>query len=62
MFISYRVDDEIKLTFPIEMNAEELATLVGECNEDLNQWVQWAVLGFSQEDAPELHQFYQRKI
>ncbi|MDH3493182.1 MAG: GNAT family N-acetyltransferase [Acidobacteriota bacterium] len=51
MFISYKVDDDIKLTYPLELNAAELARVVSESNEFLNRWVPWAKLGFTQEDA-----------
>jgi len=51
MFISYKVDDDIKLTYPLELNAAELAKVVSESNEYLNRWVPWAKLGFTHEDA-----------
>lgn len=62
MFISYRVDDEIKLTYPIEMNADELALVVAECNDDLNRWVQWATLDFSRQDAINYISFLNEKF
>ncbi|NNE68685.1 MAG: GNAT family N-acetyltransferase [Pyrinomonadaceae bacterium] len=51
MFISYKVDDEIKLTYPLELNAAELQKVVAGSNEHLNRWVPWAKLDFSHEDA-----------
>ena len=62
MFISYPVDEEIKLTYPIEVNAEELASVVSSCNEDLSRWVQWATPGFGPEEALAYIQFLNEKF
>ncbi len=51
MFISYKVDSDIKLIYPLEINAPELARVVSGSNENLNKSIPWAKIDFSQNDA-----------
>ncbi len=51
MFISYKVDSEIKLIYPFELNAAELARVVSGSNENLNKWIPWAKIDFAEVDA-----------
>ncbi|MEZ5306804.1 MAG: GNAT family protein [Pyrinomonadaceae bacterium] len=51
MFITYKVDDEIKLVYPFEIYASELHAVVAESNDYLSEWLPWAIKDFSLDNA-----------